>query len=232
MILMANYWLDHGMSSPGILWANLPYPYNTETYSGSTTATCGQVKAIFSLTKQAASALNWSCCTRSPGTKHISMPLSKSPILWPIELSRAMRPFAMAFSRECRQREGLRTNRPRSSRRHTVRCGVHLELDTDFDAFQRVGVSAPRQLEKYQETARIVPHVAQDLPADNQQVGPIFRRLSIYSDTEINADTMAPTCSTTLKRIRHGKAHARGILDWVTALSGTTISKNPGNADR
>jgi hypothetical protein len=34
MITMANYWLDHGMSRPDILWANLPYPYNTETYSG------------------------------------------------------------------------------------------------------------------------------------------------------------------------------------------------------
>ena len=34
MILMADYWLAHGMSQPDILWGNLPYPYNTEIHSG------------------------------------------------------------------------------------------------------------------------------------------------------------------------------------------------------
>ena len=34
MILMADYWLDHGMSSPTAMWANLPFPYNTDIHSG------------------------------------------------------------------------------------------------------------------------------------------------------------------------------------------------------
>ena len=34
MIYMADYWLDHGMSKPSDVWANLPYPYNTELHSG------------------------------------------------------------------------------------------------------------------------------------------------------------------------------------------------------
>lgn len=34
MILMADYWLAHGISKPELLWANLPYPYNTELHSG------------------------------------------------------------------------------------------------------------------------------------------------------------------------------------------------------
>ena len=34
MVLIANYWLDHGMSSPTSLWPNLPFPYNTDVESG------------------------------------------------------------------------------------------------------------------------------------------------------------------------------------------------------
>src|SRR5208337_3609578 len=32
--LMADFWLDHGMSAPDILYANLPYPYDMEVCSG------------------------------------------------------------------------------------------------------------------------------------------------------------------------------------------------------
>jgi hypothetical protein len=34
MVLIADYWLAHGMSKQSSLWANLPYPYNTELRSG------------------------------------------------------------------------------------------------------------------------------------------------------------------------------------------------------
>ena len=34
MVLMADYWLDHGMSSQTSLWPNLPFPYNTDVESG------------------------------------------------------------------------------------------------------------------------------------------------------------------------------------------------------
>ena len=34
MTRIADYWLGHGMSKPTDLWANLPYPYNTDIHSG------------------------------------------------------------------------------------------------------------------------------------------------------------------------------------------------------
>ncbi len=34
MVLMADYWLEHGMSGVDVMWSNLPYPYNTEVHSG------------------------------------------------------------------------------------------------------------------------------------------------------------------------------------------------------
>ena len=34
MTRIADYWLEHGMSKPTDLWANLPYPYNTDIHSG------------------------------------------------------------------------------------------------------------------------------------------------------------------------------------------------------
>ena len=34
MVLMADYWLDHGASGPKDPWANLPFPYNLEVHSG------------------------------------------------------------------------------------------------------------------------------------------------------------------------------------------------------
>jgi hypothetical protein len=34
MTLMADYWLDHGLSKANDLWGNLPYPYNTVLHSG------------------------------------------------------------------------------------------------------------------------------------------------------------------------------------------------------
>jgi len=35
MVLMADYWLDHGMSRPDLLWGNLPYPYDLDVHSGT-----------------------------------------------------------------------------------------------------------------------------------------------------------------------------------------------------
>jgi hypothetical protein len=34
MVMMADFWLDNGMTRPNDLWANLPYPYNTQTEVG------------------------------------------------------------------------------------------------------------------------------------------------------------------------------------------------------
>ncbi|MBX3239039.1 MAG: hypothetical protein KIT80_09680 [Chitinophagaceae bacterium] len=34
MKYMADYYLEHGLSSPDDLWGNLPYPYNTDLHSG------------------------------------------------------------------------------------------------------------------------------------------------------------------------------------------------------
>jgi hypothetical protein len=34
MVLVADYWLDHGMSPSGLLWGNLPYPYDLDVHSG------------------------------------------------------------------------------------------------------------------------------------------------------------------------------------------------------
>jgi hypothetical protein len=35
MAMMADYWLDHGMSAPDVLYANLPYPYDLAVCSGN-----------------------------------------------------------------------------------------------------------------------------------------------------------------------------------------------------
>ena len=32
--MMADYWLDHGMSRATDRWPNLPFPYNTDVHSG------------------------------------------------------------------------------------------------------------------------------------------------------------------------------------------------------
>jgi len=34
MVMMANFWLAHGMSAPDLLYANMPYPYNLNGCSG------------------------------------------------------------------------------------------------------------------------------------------------------------------------------------------------------
>jgi hypothetical protein len=35
MAMMADYWLDHGMSASDVLYANLPYPYDLPVCSGT-----------------------------------------------------------------------------------------------------------------------------------------------------------------------------------------------------
>src|SRR5512143_297828 len=34
MRLLADHWIEHGLSGPDALWPNLPFPYNTEVHSG------------------------------------------------------------------------------------------------------------------------------------------------------------------------------------------------------
>ncbi|MGI9071575.1 MAG: hypothetical protein ACR2JB_09750 [Bryobacteraceae bacterium] len=66
MVLIADYWLDHGMSKPASLWANLPIHTTRKYTRGSTTGICVPGRIFFSRTKQAALEPSWWLSTRSP----------------------------------------------------------------------------------------------------------------------------------------------------------------------
>jgi hypothetical protein len=72
------------------------------------------------------------------------------------------------------------------------------------------------QLIKYRATSRLVSQWLKTYPLKNNRWGPFFEDVSTkdYSDTEINADTLAFYILEHPDWDKEGKSQARGILDW------------------
>ncbi len=217
MRLMADYWMDHGLSPEDALWGGLPYPYNLDVHSGRYDGDMRAGPGFLQPDKAASFGAELLMLYKMTGE--------------PRYLDRAVR-IADRLVRTVKP--GDAENSPWPFRVHAVSGVVHEERN---DASHRVvrasyttnwtgalrlfdGLAAlgKGQGNAYRATSRLVSDWLKAYPVKTNRWGPFFEDVSTkdYSDTEINADTLAYYILEHPEWDPAGKAIARGILDWST----------------
>lgn len=213
MILMANYWLDHGVSRPNLPWANLPYPFNTElhsgVYDGDMRAGKGYLQpdkagsfgaelvTLYKLTGnhrylEAATAIADTLATRvQPGDR------DHSP--WPFRVNAATNEVN-SMVKDGKKYEAT----------YTTNWSPTLRLFDDLIAMKQ------GRIEDYKKASKLASDWLKTYPLKTNRWGPFFEDIdtAVVTDTETNADTMAAYILNHPGWDENWKADARGVLDW------------------
>ncbi len=241
MILMADYWLEHGMSKPGDLWANLPFPYNTDVHSGKYDGDMRAGKGTLQPDKAG-----------SFGSELVTLYKITGNLKY---LDAAV---AIADSLAAHARPGDAENSPWPFRVNATTGVVHSAKRKDgtlatasyttnwtpaLRMFEQLIALRRGNIAKYEQASRIVSEWLRAYPLRTNKWGPFFEDIPTedYSDTEINADTMA---AYILDHKGWDPKLARAILEWsyttfanhdyetwgVIPINEQTVYKVPGNS--
>ncbi len=243
MVLMADYWLAHGMSGPDVQWANLPYPYNTDLHSGQYDGDMRAGKGFLQPDKAA-----------SFGAELV--------VLYKITGSRKYLDAAVAIANtlSARVKAGDGDSSPWPFRVHARTGEVHkqatggkisiasytsnytgaLRLFADLIAMREGECKA------YAQALNTVTAWLKAYPLKTNKWGPFFEDVptSAWSDTEINADTMADYILEHPDWDPRWRELSKSILDWslktfankeyvrwgVVAINEQTAYRVPGNS--
>jgi hypothetical protein len=243
MILMADYWLDHGISSPDLLWGNLPYPYNIDIHSGIYDGDMRGGRGALQPDKAA-----------SFGAELIVLyKIIKNPRY----LEAATK---IANTLAARIQTGDAEHSPWPFRVNAKTGVVHTDVRNGrtFEAaytsnwtptlrlFRALIDLKQGQITQYQRAVHITTDWLKAYPLKNNKWGPFFEDIPTadYSDTEINADTMAFYILEHPEWDDDWKRDSRSVLDWtyntlanhdfgkwqVTPINEQTVFKMPGNS--
>ena len=244
MVLMADFWLKNGMSRPTDLWANLPYPYNTDLHSGRYD---GDMRAgknylqpdkagsfgaeLIMLYKMTGNEqyLNAATAIADSLAAHVN-PGDAENSPWPFRVNALPGEVHKATTKE---------GKPISAS-YTTNWSPSLQLFEGLIALQS------RNTTKYANCVRMVQTWLKTYPLKTNRWGPFFEDVptATYSDTEINADTMARWILEHPEWDSKWKEQAGGILQWsysrfanhefdrwgVVAINEQTAYLVPGNS--
>ncbi len=243
MVLMADYWLQHGMSRQDDTWANLPYPYNTELHSGNYDGDMRAGKGFLQPDKAASFGAELVVLYKMTGTsRYLDAAAAIADTLadkvkpgdgdnspWPYRVN-------AATGQIHRQAKGGRTY-PAS---YTSNYTGALRLFADLIVLNRGNVKA------YERAAKTVTDWLKSYPLKTNKWGPFFEDIPTadYSDTEINADTLAAYILGHPEWDPGWRDQAKGILAWsynsfanreyvkwgVVPINEQTAYRVPGNS--
>jgi hypothetical protein len=244
MILIADYWLDHGMSRPDLLWPNLPYPYNTDLHSGLYDGDMRAGKGYLQPDKAATFGAELIMLYKMTGNRRY--------------LEAATR-IADTLARKIQPDDG--ENSPWPFRVNAQTGEVHREADkagkvwvasytTNWTGalrlFHDLASLHQGNVEQYNRASAILTAWIKKYPLHTNNWGPFFEDIptSAYSDTETNADTLAAYILEHPDWDPDWKNQAQGILDWsyrkfanhefekwgVVAINEQTAYAVPGNS--
>ena len=244
MVLMADYWLQHGMTKPSDRWANLPYPYNTVLHSGQYDGDMRAGKNFLQPDKAGSFGAELVMLYKKTGdpkylTAAVGIADSLAAHVQPGDAQNSPWPFRVnALTGQVHQ---VKTKDGRTiSASYTSNWTPTLRLFEGLIALKRGNVA------EYQKTSRIVSTWLKQYPLETNKWGPFFEDIptSDYSDTEINADTMAYFLLDHPDWAPHAKEMAGKALEWsyqtfqnhefekwgVIPINEQTVYKVPGNS--
>lgn len=236
MIRIADYVLAHGASAPNCLWPNLYYPYNTDVHSGLYDGDMmGQfVPPAIGVLQPDKSA--WF------GAELIDLYRMTGRTDY---LNAAV---AIANTLADNVIAGDNDRSPWPFRVHAVTGEISSPYTTAWTGALRlfdglIDLDAARA-DDYRDTRTSVIAWIQGYPMQTNRWGPFFEDVGIWSDTEINADTLALYILENPSWSSSWSQDARTILDWskstfgnsqwasygVTAINEQTYYMVPGNS--
>jgi hypothetical protein len=216
---MADYWLNHGMSSSSLLYGNLPYPYNLDVHSGRYDGDMRAGKGFLQPDKAASFGTQLIVLFKITGDRRylnasrqiadslaarvIAGDASHSP--WPFRVNAATGKVA----------EDPRPDGPHDAA-YTTNWTPALEL---FDGLIQLHEG---DCERYAHARDLVVYWLKEYPLKTNKWGPFFEDIPTadYSDTEINADTMAAYLLNHPEFDPQAAEMAKGILDWSYSTLG------------
>ncbi len=214
MIEMADYWLDHGVSKSGLLWGDLPYPYNTDLHSGVYDGDMRAGKGSLQPDKAGSFGAEVVVLFKMTGNRRY--------------LDAATR-IADTLARNVRQGDSEHSPWPYRVNATTGEVHVDVRGDKKFTAdytsnwtptlrlFSSLCSLGAKNCDSYQNASRIVSAWLKEHPVKNNAWGPFFEDIPTadYSDTEINADTFAAyVLEMGSAWDADWKHQARSALDW------------------
>jgi hypothetical protein len=243
MVFMADYWLAHGMSKPDLLWANLPYPYNTDLHSGIYDGDMRAGKGFLQPDK----ALSFG---------------AELVMLYKMTGSRKYLDAAVGIANTlvAKVQSGDADNSPWPFRVHAVTGEVHKQVNrgktyaatytTNYTGALRLFADLTAlkqgQTAEYEKAAKTVTAWLKAYPLKTNKWGPFFEDIptTAGSDTEINADTLAFYILEHPEWDAAWRDQAKNILDWtlrtlanqeyvqwgVVAINEQTVYRVPGNS--
>ena len=242
MIYMADYWLDHGMSKPSDVWASLPYPYNTELHSGQYDGDMMVGKGYLQPDKAA-----------SFGAELV--------VLWKMTQNQRYLDAAVKIANTLVKhvKPGDNDNSPWPYRVHAVTGevrqvksddgGVYLASYTTnwtgaLRLFEDLAALGKGDVANYRRTRQTLVAWLKTYPLKTNKWGPFFEDVGRWSDTEINADTLAWYILEHPEWDPNWREQAKSILGWsfkmfanqewekygVVAINEQTAYKVPGNS--
>ena len=244
MTLMADYWLAHGMSQSGLLWGDLPYPYNLDIHSGVYDGDMRAGKGFLQPDKAGSFGAELVVLYKMTGARKyldaaVGIANALAARVKPGDGDNSPWPFRVNAETGVVHEQKDRAGKVFTASYTTNYTGA-LRMFTDLIALKQGNVRA------YAEASKTVSQWLKAYPLKTNKWGPFFEDIptSAYSDTEINADTMAAYILNHPDWDPAWKQQAKSILEWsyttfanqeyvkwgVIPINEQTVYKVPGNS--
>ena len=216
MRLQADYWIANGFSGPDGAWPNLPFPYNTDVHSGRYDGDMVAGKGFLQPDKAG-----------SFGAELVDL----HKITGEARYLEAAMGIADTLSRNVKPGDADRS--PWPFRVHAVTGEVFASKNGRFDyttnwvgalrLFDGLVAMGKGRVADYERARRRVSDWLRAYPVNSQRWGPFFEDINIYSDTQINAGTLALYVLENPGWMENGPAVVRRTLDWGNVTFGNPL---------
>ncbi len=215
MRLMADFWMAHGIAPEDQPWGGLPYPYNMDAQSGRYDGDMRAGPGFLQPDKAASFGAELVVLYKATGDRRylerairIADRLARNVV--PGDEGNSPWPFRVNSATG-------RVHEERNDNDHLIyRASYTTNWTGALRLFDDLSAMNEGHPERYRETSRLVTDWLKRYPLANNRWGPFFEDVSTkdYSDTEINADTLAAYILEHPGWDPQWRAKARGILDW------------------
>ena len=205
MQYIADYYIAHGLSKPTALWPNLFYPYNMELHSGVYDGDMRAGKGVLQPDKAASFAAELVTLYKITGNaKYLQTAVDVADTLakkiTPGDRDRPPWPY----------RVNAETGEVKFS--YTTNYTGALRLFDNLIALHSANAA------EYARARNMLTAWLQKYPIREQKWGPFFEDVGEWSDTEINADTMAWYILEHPEWDANWREDAKAILRWSSAM--------------
>jgi hypothetical protein len=216
MRLMADHWLAHGMSGREGPWPNVPFPYNTDVHSGRYDGDMVAGKGYLQPDKAGSFGAELLVLHQITGE--------------PRYLEAAVG-IADTLARNAETGDADRS--PWPFRVQAVTGEVFVSKNGRFDyttnwtgalrLFDGLVAMGKGRVAEYERARRLVSDWLRTYPVKSHRWGPFFEDINIYSDTQINAGTLALYVLENPGWMEAGVGTVRRILDWGNGKFGNPL---------